>query len=158
MFKISKQLEIDSIDKKIINILMVNAGLSYQEIGKKLFLSSGAVHVRVKKMETLGIIKNHTATIDFSKIGYDVTCYIGIHLSTDELFESVAAELEKIDEVTSIDFTTGNYSILIKVICIDTHHLRYVLTEKIQKIEGIQRTESHICLHQSINKSLTIIE
>ena len=80
MFKITKQLEIDSIDKQIINILMEDASQSYQEIGKKLFLSSGTVHVRVKKLETLGIVKNHTARIDFSKIGYDVSCFIGIHL------------------------------------------------------------------------------
>lgn len=158
MFKITKQLEIDSVDKQIINILMEDAGRSYQEIGKKLFLSSGTVHVRVKKLETLGIIKNHTATIDYSKIGYDVSCYIGIHLSTAEMFDTVAKKLEKIDEVISVDFTTGNYSMLIKVICKDTNHLRHILSEKIQKIEGVQRTESHISLHQSINKALVITE
>jgi len=158
MFKITKQLEIDSVDKQIINILMEDASRSYQEIGKKLFLSSGTVHVRVKKLETLGIIKNHTATIDFSKIGYDVTCFIGIHLSNAELFDTVAKKLEKIDEVISVDFTTGNYSMMIKLICKDTNHLKQILTDKIQKIEGVQRTETHISLHQAIQKALVINE
>lgn len=158
MFKITKQLEIDNVDKQIINILMEDASRSYQEIGKKLFLSSGTVHVRVKKLETLGIIKNHTATIDYSKIGYDVTCYIGIHLNNAELFDTVAKKLEKIDEVISVDFTTGNYSMMIKLICKDTNHLRHLLTDKIQKIEGIQRTETHISLHQAIQKALVINE
>ncbi|MBK7958166.1 MAG: Lrp/AsnC ligand binding domain-containing protein [Bacteroidetes bacterium] len=156
MFKSPKQFEIDSIDKQILNLLLNDSALSYQEIGRRLDMSSGTVHVRVKKMETIGIITGHKAVVDYSKVGYDISCFIGIFLKNTHDFDFVAKELEKIDELVSVDYTTGNYSMIVKVICKDTSHLRAVLIDKIQTIEGVQRTESHISLKQSLEKALVI--
>ncbi len=156
MFKSPKQFEIDSIDKQILNLLLNDSALSYQEIGRRLDMSSGTVHVRVKKMETIGIITGHKAVVDYSKVGYDISCFIGIFLKNTNDFAFVAKELEKIDELVSVDYTTGNYSMIVKVICKDTSHLRAVLIDKIQTIEGVQRTESHISLKQSLEKALVI--
>lgn len=158
MFKSPKQFEIDSIDRQILNLLLNDSALSYQEIGRRLDMSSGTVHVRVKKLETSGIITGHKAVVDYTKVGYDISCFIGIFLKNTNDFDHVASELEKIDELVSVDYTTGNYSMIVKVICKDTGHLRAVLIDKIQTIQGVQRTESHISLKQSLEKALVITD
>ena len=149
--------ELDNIDLGILNILMKNAKTPYTEIGEKLFVSAGTVHVRMKKMEKLGIIKTSTLNIDYSKIGYDVTAFIGIYLTISKYYDSVVAQLEKIPEVTGIHYTTGAYSMFGKIVCRDTRHLRQVLHDKLQTIDGIQRTDTLISLEESINRSLDLL-
>jgi Lrp/AsnC family transcriptional regulator for asnA, asnC and gidA len=68
----------------------------------------------------------------------------------------VVKELKKIAEVVSCHYTTGNYSLFLKIICKDTDHLRVTLHDKIQKIEGINRTETLICLEESFTRALKI--
>ena len=70
--------EIDNTDIQILNILMENAFTPYTEIGKKLFISAGTVHVRMNKMEKLGIVRSPQLQIDLSKLGMDITAFIGI--------------------------------------------------------------------------------
>ena len=65
-----KILDIDNIDLKIISLLNEDAKTPYTEIAKKVFVSSGTVHVRMKKLEDMGIVKSATLNIDFSKLGY----------------------------------------------------------------------------------------
>jgi Lrp/AsnC family transcriptional regulator for asnA, asnC and gidA len=148
--------EIDNLDLQILNLLMQNAFLPYTEIGKMLFVSAGTVHVRMNKMEKLGIVKNPQLQIDLSKLGLDITAFIGIYLIRSDEYERVVAELKKIDEVLSCNYTTGNYSLFLKIVCKDTQHLREVLHDKIQKIAGISRTETLISLEESFSRSLKI--
>lgn len=148
--------ELDSTDKGIINELQIDARISYAEIGKKLFVSSGTVHARIKKMERLGILEKTTIRVNYSKVGYDITCFLGIYLNKSSLYNNAKIALEKIPEVVSVHYTTGQYSMFIKLICKDTNHLRIILTEKIQKIDGIQRTETLLSLEQSIERPLLI--
>ncbi len=148
----SKNLEIDNVDLKILSLLMENANMPYTEIGKKIFVSGGTVHVRMKKMEQMGIVKGAQLTIDYAKLGWDITAFLGIYLDKSSLYEDVSKELNKIPEVVNIHYTTGIYSIFAKLICRDTQHLRQVLHDKIQKVGGIQRTETFISLDESINR------
>ncbi|CAM4268465.1 Lrp/AsnC ligand binding domain-containing protein [Aquirufa beregesia] len=124
--------------------------MPYTEIGQRLDVSGGTVHVRMKKMEALGIVKGAQLLIDYSKIGWDITAFLGIYLDKSSLYEDVAKQLEKIPEVVNIHYTTGIYSIFAKIICRDTQHLREVLHDKIQRVTGIQRTETFISLEESL--------
>lgn len=151
------KIELDSTDVGIINILQQDAKTAYAEIGKKLFVSPGTVHARIKKLERLGIIKKTVAQINYAKIGFDITCFLGVFLGKSSLYENAKKSLEKIDEVVSVHYTTGQYSMFVKIICRDTNHLRKVLSEKIQKIEGIQRTETLLSLEQSVERPLLIL-
>lgn len=146
--------EIDNLDLQILNLLMENAFMPYTEIGKKLYVSAGTVHVRMNKMEKLGIVKNPQLRIDLSKMGMDITAFIGVYLIRSEMYDRVVKELKKIEEVVSCNYTTGNYSLFIKIICRDTQHLREVLHDKLQKIEGISRTETLISLEESFKRPL----
>jgi Lrp/AsnC family transcriptional regulator for asnA, asnC and gidA len=145
-----KKIDLDPLDYKILEILVANANLPYTEIGQRLDVSGGTVHVRMKKMETLGIVKGAQLLIDYSKIGWDISAFLGIYLYKSSLYEDVAKQLEAIPEVVNIHYTTGIYSIFAKIICRDTQHLREVLHDKIQRVTGIQRTETFISLEESL--------
>lgn len=148
--------EIDNIDIQILNILMDNAFTPYTEIGKKLFISAGTVHVRMNKLEKLGIVKPPQLQLDLTKLGMDVTAFIGIYLVRSDMYDKVVNQLRKIDEVLSCNYTTGNYSLFLKIVCKDTQHLRVVLHDKIQKIDGISRTETLISLEESFSRPMKI--
>ena len=152
----SLHYEIDNIDLQILNILMENAFTPYTEIGKKLYISPGTVHVRMNKMEKLGIVRNPQLQIDLTKLGMDITAFIGVYLMRSDLYDKVVTQLKKIDEVISCNYTTGNYSLFLKIVSRDTQHLREVLHDKIQKIEGISRTETLISLEESFNRQIRI--
>ena len=148
---------IDEIDLKILRILIEDAKVSYCEIGEQVFLSPGAVHTRVKKMETSGIITGSSISVDTKKLGWDIAAFLGIYLEKSEQYDDVALHLKTIPEIVSINYTTGNYSIFVKLMCRDTAHLRSVLHDKIQKIQGIQRTETFISLEESLSRTAPII-
>ena len=145
-----KKTDLDPLDYKILKILVEDANLPYTEIGQRLDVSGGTVHVRMKKMESMGIVKGAQLLIDYSKIGWDITAFLGIYLDKSSLYEDVAMQLEAIPEVVNIHYTTGIYSIFAKIICRDTQHLREVLHDKIQRVSGIQRTETFISLEESL--------
>jgi len=153
-----KYSDIDSTDLRILSLLIENAALPYTEIGKRVFVSGGTVHVRMKKMEQLGIVKGSQLLIDPAKLGWDISAFLGVYLDKSSLYEQVAQELERIPEVVNIHYTTGIYSIFIKIVCRDTGHLREILHDKIQKVSGIQRTETFISLEERINRSIPLTD
>lgn len=151
----SKNYEIDNVDLKILALLTEDAKIPYTEIAKKVFVSGGTVHVRMRKMEEMGIVKGTTLKMDYSKMGYDITAFLGIYLEKSSLYDGVIEQLKKIPEIVIINYTTGNYNIFLKMHCRDTMHLRDVLHDKIQKIEGIERTETSISLEESLNRHIS---
>lgn len=153
-----KYSDIDHVDLRILSLLIENAALPYTEIGKRVFVSGGTVHVRMKKLEQLGIVKGSQLVIDPTKLGWDISAFLGIYLDKSSLYDQVATELENIPEVVNIHYTTGIYSIFIKIVCRDTGHLREILHDKIQKVNGIQRTETFISLEERINRSIPLTE
>jgi Lrp/AsnC family transcriptional regulator for asnA, asnC and gidA len=154
----SKKHNLDDLDRKILSILLLDAELSYKEIGQRLFVSAGTVHVRIKKMRALNIIKGTRMVVDYDLLGYDVSAFLGIFLDKSSNSDEVAMHLKNIPEVVGTHYTTGQYNLFAKVICRDTSHLREVLHDKIQNIPGLQRTETFISLQEDINRPLQIIE
>ena len=155
--KDDKKYEIDNVDLKILSLLLKDAKSPYTEVAKKVFVSGGTVHVRMKKLEEMGIVKGATLDIDYAKLGYDVQAFLGIYLQKSSLYDEVSSQLAAIPEIVSINYTTGAYSIFAKVICKDTQHLRTVLHDKIQKIDGIERTETFISLDESLNRPVQLL-
>jgi Lrp/AsnC family transcriptional regulator for asnA, asnC and gidA len=150
----SKNYDIDDIDMKILMLLAEDAKMPYTEVAKKVFVSGGTVHVRMRKMEEMGIVKGTTLKMDYSKLGYDVTAFLGIYLQKSSLYDAVIERLRNIEEIVRIHYTTGNYNIFVKLHCRDTRHLKDVLHDKIQQIEGIERTETMISLEESLDRHI----
>jgi len=145
--------DIDKLDHQILSILMRNVKIPYTEIAKKLQVSGGTIHVRMKKLEESGIVNGYHLSVNPEKLGYDITAFLGIYLDKSSHYISAIAGLNKINEIVSAHYTTGLYNIFTKVICRDTNHLRDVL-HSIQEIPGIQRTETFISLEAGIERNL----
>lgn len=151
-----KNLEIDNTDIQILAELMKDAKTPYTEIADKINVSGGTVHVRMKKLEKMGIVRGASLDVDFHKLGYDITAFLGIYLQKSSLYEPVSEELSRIPEILSLHYTTGQYSIFARIICKNTNHLLDVLHNKIQKVNGIERTETFITLEEKLNRPLQL--
>lgn len=149
-------LNIDKLDLQIIQQLMHDANVSYAEMGKKLFVSAGTIHVRIKKMQDAGVINGMKFQVDLKKLGYDVIAFIGIYLEKSSLYDTVAKDLKKIPEIVRMNYTTGNYSIFAEIVCRDIAQLRTILHDELQKIKGIERTETFISLEESLNRNVKV--
>jgi Lrp/AsnC family transcriptional regulator, regulator for asnA, asnC and gidA len=152
------ELNIDKLDLQIIQAMMQSANISYAELGKKLFVSGGTIHVRIKKLQELGIVKGTKLHIDHKLLGYDVIAFIGIFLEKSSLYDMVAKELKKIPQIVRLNYTTGNYSMFAEVICKDISELKFVLHDELQKIKGIERTDTIISLEESFLRDIQMTE
>ena len=152
------KFNIDKLDLKIIQEMLENAETPYAELGKKLFVSGGTIHVRIKKLEELGIVKGKKLKVNLGLLGYDITAFVGIFLEKSSLYDSVAEELQKVPEIIRLNYTTGNYSMYIEIVCKDINQLRKVLHDDLQKIKGIERTETLISLSESFNRCVRVCE
>ncbi len=152
----SQNFEPDNLDLQILGILMEDATIPYTEIAKKLIVSGGTIHVRMKKMLEIGVIKGSHLMIDPQKIGFDICAFLGIFLEKGSQYKDAVENLKNIKEIVELHYCTGSYSMFAKIICRDTNHLRHVLNEDIQGVKGIQRTETFISLEESIKRQITL--
>lgn len=151
------KLNLDKLDLDIIHHMMDDAAISYADLGKKLFVSGGTIHVRIKKLQESGVVKGTKLNTDLKLLGYDVIAFIGIYLKESSLYDNVAKELQKMPEIVRLNYTTGNYSMFAEIVCKDITQLRYVLHDQLQKIKGIERTETFISLEESFNRNVKVI-
>ena len=150
----SETYVIDALDRDILNALMDNARIAYAELAKSFNVSPGTIHVRVEKMKQAGIITGTRVNVDPKRLGYDVCCFIGIILKSAKDYPSALKRLESLEEVVEAYYTTGHYSIFIKVMCRSIDALQQVLINKIQTIEEIQSTETLISLQNPIMRTI----
>ena len=151
-----ESLHIDSLDKKIIKLITQNARIPYLEVARECNVSGAAIHQRIQKLTNIGVITGSKFMIEPKKVGFKTTAYMGIFLEQASLYNTVMDELKKIPETTQCHFTTGNYSVFIKIFARDNEHLKSVLTDKIQIIPGIARTETFISLEVGFSRGIPI--
>ena len=147
---------IDNIDLKILSILSKNAKMPYTEVAKKVFVSGGTVHVRMKKLEKMGVVKGTKLQIDYEKLGYKMKLFMGIYLEKSYLYRDAVRALKLIPEVIELHAITGKYTIFAKILCKDAVHLRKVLDTRIHKVKGITRTESFLSIEESFKEVLSL--
>lgn len=150
------KLNIDKLDLQIIDQMQETAEISYAELGKKLFVSAGTIHVRIKKLQEMGVVTGTKLKVDLKAMGYDVIAFIGIYLEKSSLYDQVAKELRKIPEIIRVNYTTGNYSMFAEIVCKDINQLKIVLHDELQKIKGIERTETFISLEESFKRNVNV--
>jgi Lrp/AsnC family transcriptional regulator, regulator for asnA, asnC and gidA len=145
-----KKYVLDEIDHQILDILIENARTPFTDIAKKLVVSAGTIHVRVKKMEDEGIIIGSTLTLNYEKMGYSFISHVGIYLNKTSKTKQVVADLKLIPNITIAYITAGKYNIFCKIRARDTTHAKEIIFE-IDDIDGVSRTETMISLEESIN-------
>ena len=155
--KISEQtIVIDGIDKIILKLLTQDARTPIMAIAKATGISGAAVHQRLKKLEKAEVISGSQIILNPKILGFKTMAFIGIYLEKASSNPEVVKELKKIPEVLECHYTTGNWSILIKLICRDNEHLMQLLNKKIQPIDGVSRTETYISLEQQIERQIQL--
>ncbi|MBT0730132.1 transcriptional regulator AsnC [Rosenbergiella nectarea] len=145
---------LDELDRDILNVLLKQAKTPYAELAKMFGVSAGTIHVRVEKMRQSGVITGTHIAVDPRKLGFDVCCFIGIILKSARDYPAALQKLEALDEVVEAWYTTGHYSVFIKVMCRSIDALQHVLVNKIQTIDEIQSTETLISLQNPIDRPI----
>lgn len=156
MKKVNQQVQIDGIDKKILRALMEDARTPILEIARSVGISGAAIHQRLRKLEKSNLISGSKFILNPKILGYTTMAYIGIYLDKAMSNPEAVRQLKKIPEVLECHYTTGNWSIFIKILCQDNQHLMEVLNKDIQSITGVSRTETFISLNQQIDRQIKI--
>lgn len=146
--------QIDNLDRGILSALMKNARVAYAELAKNFNVSAGTIHVRIEKMKQAGIIVGTKVEINPKILGYDVCCFIGIILKSAKDYPAALAKLQNLDEVIEAYYTTGHYSIFIKIMTKSIDDLQLLLINKIQTIDEVQSTETLISLQNPIMREI----
>jgi Lrp/AsnC family transcriptional regulator for asnA, asnC and gidA len=144
------KIKLDDIDKQILDMLIDNTRVPFTDIAKKLLISAGTVHVRVKKMEDSGIIRGSSLTLDYKKLGFSFIAYVGVYLQNTSQTQFVLERINDIPNVTVAHITTGKFNIFCKVRARDTTHAKEIIF-RLDDIDGVYRTETMISLEESIN-------
>lgn len=147
---------LDELDLQILSLLIKDCRTPYLEIARICHVSGGTIHVRMKKMEDMGIIKGSRIILNLPKLGYDVCCFVGIYVDKTSSFNVVFDEMSTIKEVVELHLTTGNYSMFAKIVCTNISDLQDVLLNKINNIDGIQRTDTFVSLSQPIDRNISL--
>ena len=148
--------KIDSLDKKILSIVMSNARIPSKDVAAECGVSRAAIHQRLQRMIDLGVITGSGYNVSPKSLGYRTCTFIGVNLDRGAMYRDVVPELEKIPEVVECHFTTGPYTMLIKLFARDNEHLMELLNDKIQTIPGVTGTETLISLDHSIHRRVPI--
>jgi Lrp/AsnC family transcriptional regulator for asnA, asnC and gidA len=144
------KIKLDEIDHQILDMLIDNTRIPFTDIAKKLLISAGTVHVRVKKMEESGIIKGSSLMLDYKKLGYSFIAYVGVYLNNTSQTKFVLERINEIPFVTVAHITTGKFNIFCKIRARSTEHAKEVIF-LLDDIDGVYRTETMISLEESIN-------
>ena len=148
---------LDSLDKKILELIIADARIPFLEVARACNVSGAAIHQRIQKLTSLGILKGSQFNIDPEKIGYETCAYIGLYLKDPEKFDDVVEELRKIPEVVECHYTTGSYDMFIKIYARNNHHLLTVIHDKLQPL-GLSRSETIISFNEAINRPISIVD
>lgn len=147
---------IDKLDRKILNIIMKNARIASKDVAAVCGVSRAAIHQRIQRLIEMKVIVGSGYNVNPRRLGYNTCTYVGVKLEKGSLYREVVKELEKIKEVVECHFTTGPYSMLIKVYARDNQHLMELLNDRIQHIAGVTETETLISLEQSMNRQIDL--
>lgn len=149
--------KVDKLDLKILQIISVDARVPFKDVAEVCGVSRAAIHQRVQRLTEAGIITGSGYNVNPKHIGYSTCTFVGITLERGSMYKEVAAELLKIPEIVECHFTTGNYTMLIKLYSRDNEHLMSLLNNTIQEISGVISTETLISLEQSFTRQVPII-
>lgn len=148
--------KIDNLDKRILNIITKNARIPFKDVAAECEVSRAAIHQRVQRLIDMGVIVGSGYNVNPKTLGYQTCTYIGIKLEKGSMYSEVVPELQKIPEIVECHFTTGPYTMMVKLYARDNEHLMQLLNGKIQSVKGVSATETLISLEQSVKREVPI--
>lgn len=152
----SRDLQIDETDRRILQFLQQDARMAFLEIGRQLGVSGATVHQRVARLRQTGVLEGSGARLNRRKLGLDVMVMLGLHLRSAGDVTDVLERLRQFPEVIEAHYTTGNYSLMLKVVSPSIEAFHSFLRQRLQSIEAIRATESFVCLDQPIGRDISL--
>ncbi len=148
--------KIDNLDRKILKVIMHNARIPSKDIALECGVSRAAIHQRIQRMIDLNVITGSGYNVNHKALGFRTCTFIGVNLERGAMYRDVVPELLKIPEIVECHYTTGPYTMFIKLYARDNEHLMDLLNNKIQMIPGITGTETLISLDHSIRREIPV--
>jgi len=148
--------QIDSLDRKILAELMKDARMPLLEISRKLKVAHGTVNARYARLKRSGIVSGARLEVDPAKLGFGLMVLVGVRVQLAHQHKDVVKALQRFPEVLEAHYTTGGYSLLVKVVARDIHDLHAFLAEKMQSIEGVHSTETFLVLDSPIQRPFAL--
>ncbi len=153
---IEQAADIDSLDEKILKLITKNARIPFLEVARECGVSGAAIHQRVQRLLNIGVISGSEFIVIPQKLGYNTCAYMGMHLEKAKYHKQVVEALRKIPEIVECHYTTGQYAIFIKIQTKTNKHLKQIIDEELQEIEGIARTETFMSLEMDFKRQVPI--
>lgn len=147
---------IDELDEKILRLITKNARIPFLEVARECGVSGAAIHQRVQRLLNLGVVYGSEFIVNPSKLGYNTCAYMGLHLEKAKYHTQVVEALKKIPEIVECHYTTGSYAIFVKIQTKTNNHLKRIIDEELQEVEGIARTETFISLEMEFKRQVPI--
>jgi Lrp/AsnC family transcriptional regulator for asnA, asnC and gidA len=148
--------KIDQLDKKILSILYKNARIPFKDVAGGCTVSRAAIHQRVRQLIEAQVITGSGFDVNPKSLGYSTCTYVGINLEKGSMYKDVVERLQHIPEIVECHFTTGPYTMLVKLYARDNEQLMDLLNGQLQGIPGVVATETLISLEQSIKREITV--
>lgn len=153
---IEQAAEIDSLDEKILKLITKNARIPFLEVARECGVSGAAIHQRVQRLFNIGVLTGSEFIMNPQKLGYNTCAYMGIYLEKAKYHTQVVAAMREIPEIVECHYTTGQYAIFIKIQTKTNKHLKKIIDEKLQEIEGIARTETFVSLEMDFKRQVQV--
>jgi Lrp/AsnC family transcriptional regulator for asnA, asnC and gidA len=148
--------DIDALDEKILQLITKNARIPFLEVARECGVSGAAIHQRVQRLLNIGVVTGSEFIVNPQKLGYNTCAYMGIHLEKAKFHKQVVEALREIPEIVECHFTTGQYAIFIKIQTKTNKHLKQIIDENLQNVEGIARTETFMSLEMDFKRQVPI--
>ncbi len=149
-------VNIDALDEKILELITKNARIPFLEVARECGVSGAAIHQRVQRLVNIGVIEGSEFIVNPSKLGYNTSAYMGIYLEKAKHHKTVVEALRNIPEIVECNYTTGQYAIFVKIQTKNNVHLKTIIDDRMQEIEGIARTETFIALETEFKRQVPI--
>ncbi|HZH70965.1 MAG TPA: Lrp/AsnC ligand binding domain-containing protein [Mariniphaga sp.] len=148
--------DLDQLDEKILRLITKNARIPFLEVARECGVSGAAIHQRVQRLFNIGVLTGSEFLVNPQKLGYNTCAYMGIYLEKAKYHTQVVAAMRDIPEIVECHYTTGQYAIFIKIQTKTNKHLKKIIDEKLQEIEGIARTETFVSLEMDFKRQVQI--
>jgi len=148
---------LDLLDKKILRLVAEDARIPFLEVARACNVSGAAIHQRIQKLTSLGVLKGSQFIIDPEKIGYETCAYIGLYLKDPESYDHVVEALKKVPEVVECHTTTGGMDLFIKMYARNNHHLMQIIHDKLQPL-GLARSETIISFNAAFDRQIPVVD
>ena len=146
------KVNLDATDRKILRFLVKNARMPYLEIARECGISGAAIHQRIKKLEDSGVVLGSRMTVNPKMLGFDVCAFVNIRIQDPQMSVSVVEKIKHIPEIVECHFITGNYTLMVKLYCVDNEHLMHTIFDGILHIQGVSSTQTYISLDESFQR------